>query len=520
MNAAALLFGSSPASSFSASSETDKVTKTDDFQQVFQIAWQEQKTVSENAESVDLTPASDPASLIHLTDSLPEQDSTVDSAMLVTDSGSEIGLLLEQTIPSDEKSPTPQVPIIEDSLSALAPLPSAMPLAPPSTALSFSMADLTAEIFKSTLQTSEDAEVTPAELSQETPTQTPEASSEVPSRAISEHLFVGDIENSELKEDVPDVEVTDTAVAVETTEVVKTPEVEAFLALSVPVVASHGLTFFQNQRSGFSSQARSSLASLAPSLGNPDLLLHSLSVIDESFALLQPNVNQAPQALHAFSAMTLPPEASAASTAFQDLLSAVSPESVMTQAQGSTPEALSSSQQGRSGAVAVPGSPTALLSEAATQLETRFEVFKQLEQHMYLLRHHQQREIQIQLEPAQLGKLNLRLQQEGHLFQLHITAENAVAKEILDAHIQQLKNQFAQQGFELDSVEVNVHSDTSGGFDSETSQGSGSAAFLMPHAVAMPFSLLSGGTDDGESPLLNYGSAASTYYYHQVNYFA
>ena len=167
----------------------------------------------------------------------------------------------------------------------------------------------------------------------------------------------------------------------------------------------------------------------------------------------------------------------------------------------------------------LPGSAAALLSEAATQLETRFEVFKQMEQHLYLLRHHQQREIQIQLEPAQLGKLNLRLQQEGHLFQLHITAENAVAKEILEAHIQQLKDQFSQQGFALERVNVNVNSDASGGFDSEESQSQDTAAFMMPHGVSQSFSLLSAESDHTAS-FLNYGSAAPAYYYHQVNYFA
>ena len=138
---------------------------------------------------------------------------------------------------------------------------------------------------------------------------------------------------------------------------------------------------------------------------------------------------------------------------------------------------------------------------------------------MYLLRHHQQREIQIQLEPAQLGKLNLRLQQEGHLFQLHITAENAVAKEILEAHIQQLKDQFSQQGFALERVNVNVNSDASGGFDSEESQSQDTAAFMMPHGVSQSFSLLSAESDHTAS-FLNYGSAAPAYYYHQVNYFA
>lgn len=157
------------------------------------------------------------------------------------------------------------------------------------------------------------------------------------------------------------------------------------------------------------------------------------------------------------------------------------------------------------------------LPQAAQELDKRFQVFRQLEERLILLRQQNQRELQIQLEPAQLGKLKLRLQQEGALFHLQIVAETPAVKELLDAQMQQLRQQFAAQGFSLDRVEVDVQSQFSGEGSASQDTGAGYTPMktLLPVAA---FSLFE--TAEEPLPYLHYGSALPGFYYHQVNYLA
>lgn len=183
-------------------------------------------------------------------------------------------------------------------------------------------------------------------------------------------------------------------------------------------------------------------------------------------------------------------------------------ETVLQKALTGSETMVRSSALGRSGSA-----PT--LPQMSRALEERFQIFKQVEQRLFLMKQQHQREIQMQLEPAHLGKLNLRLQQEGQLFHLHILAESPLAKEILDGQMQQLKAQFVAQGFELAQVEVNVNSDSSEGFQQSNAE---QAAFSFMGPVNTPqFSLFTA----PESPVaFDYGTALPSFYYHQVNYLA
>lgn len=183
-------------------------------------------------------------------------------------------------------------------------------------------------------------------------------------------------------------------------------------------------------------------------------------------------------------------------------------ETVLQKALTGSETMVRSSALGRSGSA-----PT--LPQMSRALEERFQIFKQVEQRLFLMKQQHQREIQMQLEPAHLGKLNLRLQQEGQVFHLHILAESPLAKEILDGQMQQLKAQFVAQGFELAQVEVNVNSDSSEGFQQSNAE---QAAFSFMGPVNTPqFSLFTA----PESPVaFDYGTALPSFYYHQVNYLA
>lgn len=156
------------------------------------------------------------------------------------------------------------------------------------------------------------------------------------------------------------------------------------------------------------------------------------------------------------------------------------------------------------------------LPQAARELDKRFQVFRQVEERLVLLRQQHQRELQLQLEPAQLGKLKLRLQQEGALFHLQIVAETPMVKELLDAQMQQLRQQFAAQGFTLDRVDVDVQGQMGDGSPSQDSR-EAYVPVLMP-VPAASFSLFEAAAEP--LPHLTYGSAVTGFYYHQVNYLA
>ena len=65
-------------------------------------------------------------------------------------------------------------------------------------------------------------------------------------------------------------------------------------------------------------------------------------------------------------------------------------------------------------------------------------------------------EMSIQLNPENLGKVNLSVvAKEGHITAQFVT-ENEMAKHALEAQIQQLKETLTEQGLKVDKVEVSV----------------------------------------------------------------
>jgi flagellar hook-length control protein FliK len=533
---AALLFGSSsvPLSVSSVSEKTSPENPQDAaFRQAFHTALQDKQGNASPAAS------SDPLVT-------PEKFATVQS-LQHTASSAASSTPVDPAVSSDSESAAEEASVLStepesvaEDASSETPAETPPPASLPPAALS--MAELSAELFRSTLQSDPEAESPSAEAAMppliadgafaEGLTQVTDATSSTDAAgsagSIEMPLFAGaEGVESQVETSTSEQMAAASEAAAESTlpfsaEALVQDEVQAEQAADPVVLSFSGaglvLTSAQEQKT-FQNQSLHSFSRSGAGSFGPGLAAQHLEVLP--LVLVSDGDASAPGAAQTSLSAGVSLPANALSLAgVQEGGVLRSPDQLLSQLPTGAHEAmLSGASANGTSMTHAPGSAAALLSEAATQLETRFEVFKQVEQHLYLLRHHQQREIQIQLEPAQLGKLNLRLQQEGHLFQLHITAESAVAKEVLEAHIQQLKDQFAQQGFELESVNVNVQSETSGGFDSESSASRGMAAFAMPRAVAMPFSLLSGDTEGGASGL-TYGSAASTYYYHQVNYFA
>lgn len=94
----------------------------------------------------------------------------------------------------------------------------------------------------------------------------------------------------------------------------------------------------------------------------------------------------------------------------------------------------------------------------AQALAQRFELMQQLGERIQLLHASSRREIELQLKPAHLGKVTVLLQQEARHFNLQILTESPLTKQLIEAHLQQLKDQFNQQGFNLQHVQVDVQS--------------------------------------------------------------
>ncbi len=95
-------------------------------------------------------------------------------------------------------------------------------------------------------------------------------------------------------------------------------------------------------------------------------------------------------------------------------------------------------------------------STAASALADRYELMQQLGERIRLMHSSARREIEMQLKPAHLGKITIQLQQEAQHFNLQILAESPLTKQLIEAHLQQLKEQFMQQGFDLQNVQVDL----------------------------------------------------------------
>ena len=67
--------------------------------------------------------------------------------------------------------------------------------------------------------------------------------------------------------------------------------------------------------------------------------------------------------------------------------------------------------------------------------------------------------LKLQLKPAELGRLLLTIDHVGDSMKVSITTENHVAKDILAAHVNELKTVLAAAGISLDEFDVDMSSD-------------------------------------------------------------
>jgi flagellar hook-length control protein FliK len=67
--------------------------------------------------------------------------------------------------------------------------------------------------------------------------------------------------------------------------------------------------------------------------------------------------------------------------------------------------------------------------------------------------------LKLQLKPAELGRLVMTIDNVGNSMKVSITTENPVAKDILNAHVNELKTVLAAAGISLDKFDVDMNSD-------------------------------------------------------------
>ncbi|MGV3525324.1 MAG: flagellar hook-length control protein FliK [Candidatus Sericytochromatia bacterium] len=113
--------------------------------------------------------------------------------------------------------------------------------------------------------------------------------------------------------------------------------------------------------------------------------------------------------------------------------------------------------------VVVPGRepvPASVPRSAHAELIQRFELVQQLSRHVDMTRLQQGvQRAELQLEPAHLGKLQLQLQQSAQQVSLQIITELPLAKELIEASLGQLRQHLAQQGLQLQQVQIHVQAD-------------------------------------------------------------
>lgn len=90
-------------------------------------------------------------------------------------------------------------------------------------------------------------------------------------------------------------------------------------------------------------------------------------------------------------------------------------------------------------------------------------VAEQLGAKIRLMRLPDRHEFKLSLKPAELGKITLHLTQQEQQVKLHLLTETWVAKDLLESHVLQLKQQLQQQGLHLQQVVVECQPDHTGG---------------------------------------------------------
>ncbi len=70
-----------------------------------------------------------------------------------------------------------------------------------------------------------------------------------------------------------------------------------------------------------------------------------------------------------------------------------------------------------------------------------------------------QQQLQLQLKPAQLGRLQMNIDQSGDALKIHIIAEQQSARDMLLSQTSELRSTLADQGLRLEKIDVQVHQD-------------------------------------------------------------
>ncbi len=104
-------------------------------------------------------------------------------------------------------------------------------------------------------------------------------------------------------------------------------------------------------------------------------------------------------------------------------------------------------------------SSTQSTQQAPSEFAERVSLVRQLSDRIQLLHAARQRSIELTLNPASLGKVSLRLQQEAQQMHLQILTELPLAKDLLESQLQQLRQQFQQQGLNLHQIQIEVRPD-------------------------------------------------------------
>lgn len=111
----------------------------------------------------------------------------------------------------------------------------------------------------------------------------------------------------------------------------------------------------------------------------------------------------------------------------------------------------------------------------ATEISPQ-EIYDQISEYMRSNVNGDVSEVEMQLNPENLGKLQIRLSAKEGVVSAQFVTQNEVVKGVLETQLIQLKEQFEQQGVKVDAVEVTVASYSfDQGLNRDTGENAGSA---------------------------------------------
>ena len=118
-------------------------------------------------------------------------------------------------------------------------------------------------------------------------------------------------------------------------------------------------------------------------------------------------------------------------------------------------------QQNMQGNQFVQNANNAFVSEAVNELSgaqevSPQEIYDQISEYMRSNVNGDVSEVEMQLNPENLGRLQIRLSAKDGVVSAQFVTQNEVVKGVLETQLIQLKEQFEQQGVKVDAVEVTV----------------------------------------------------------------